>query len=133
MASVTQIRSIVDSTIGSLLGTYVLPNDSQIPALWVRGSQQIPKDWTVNGIECVIDEVPDARNSPTLSKAVFLNKLWTVTLTSFDEAVTLESPRLLLFRVFPDITNVVYSPQTDISFETLKIQIPDYSILSEIN
>jgi len=133
MASVTQIRSIVDSAIGSLLGTYVLPNDSQIPALWVRGSQQIPKDWTVNGIECVIDEVPDARNSPTLSKAVFLNKLWTVTLTSFDEAVTLESPRLLLFRVFPDITNVVYTPQTDISFETLKIQIPDYSILSEIS
>jgi hypothetical protein len=132
MASVTQIRSIIDSTIGSLLGTYVLPNDSQIPALWVRGSQQIPKDWTVNGIECVIDEVPDTRNSPTLSKAVFLNKLWTVTLTSFEEAITLESPRLLLFRVFPDITNVVYSPQTDISFETLKVQIPDYSILSEI-
>lgn len=133
MASVTQIRSIIDSNIGSLLGTYVLPNDAQIPALWVRGSQQIPKDWTVNGIECVIDEVPDTRNSPTLSKAVFLNKLWTVTLTSFDEAITLESSRLLLFRVFPDITNVVYSPQTDISFETLKIQIPDYSILSEIN
>ena len=133
MASVTQLRSIIDSQIGSLLGTYVLPNDTQIPALWVRGSQQIPKDWTVNGIECVIDEVPDARNSPTLSKAVFLNKLWTVTLTSFDEATTLESPRLLLFRVFPDITNVVYSPQTDISFETLKIQIPDYSILSEIS
>jgi hypothetical protein len=132
MASVTQIRSIIDSTIGSLLGTYVLPNDSQIPALWVRGSQQIPKDWTVNGIECVIDEVPDTRNSPTLSKAVFLNKLWTVTLTSFEEAITLESPRLLLFRVFPDITNAVYSPQTDISFETLKVQIPDYSILSEI-
>ena len=133
MASVTQIRSIVDSAIGSLLGTYVLPNDSQIPALWVRGSQQIPKDWTVNGIECVIDEVPDARNSPTLSKAVFLNKLWTVTLTSFDEAVTLESPRLLLLRVFPDITNVVYTPQTDITFETLKVQIPDYSIFSEIS
>jgi hypothetical protein len=133
MASVTQIRSIIDSHIGSLLGTYVLPNDAQIPALWVRGSQQIPKDWTVNGIECVIDEVPDTRNSPTLSKAVFLNKLWTVTLTSFDEAITLESSRLLLFRVFPDITNVVYSPQTDISFETLKIQIPDYSILSEIS
>lgn len=132
MASVTQIRSIIDSNIGSLLGTYVLPNAAQIPALWVRGSQQIPKDWTVNGIECVIDEVPDARNSPTLSKAVFLNKLWTVTLTSFEETITLESPRLLLFRVFPDITNVVYSPQTDISFETLKIQIPDYSILSEI-
>ena len=133
MASVTQVRSIIDSKIGSLLGTYNLPNNTQIHALWVRGSQQIPKDWTVNGIECVIDEVPETRSSPTLSKAVFLNELWTVTLTSFDTATTLESPRLLLLRVFPDITNVVYTPQTDITFETLKVQIPDYSIFSEIS
>lgn len=132
MASASQLRSIIDSTIGAYLGTYTLPNSSQIPALWVRGSQQIPKDWKVSGTECVIDEVPETRNSPTMSQAVFLLKLWNVTLTSYDTSVTLDNLRLLLFQAFPDVETSVFTPQTDISFETLKITIPDYSIHTEI-
>tara|TARA_R100001509_G_scaffold152361_1_gene112464 strand:+ start:2025 stop:2426 length:402 start_codon:yes stop_codon:yes gene_type:complete len=132
MASASELRFIVDSTIGALLGNYTLPNSAQIPALWVRGTQQVPKDWTVTGTECVIDEVPELRNSPTMSRAVVLTKFWNITLTSFDEGETLEQPRLLLFRAFPDIETAVYTPQTDISFETLKITVPDYSIHSEI-
>jgi|TARA_R100001163_G_C4911156_1_gene95465 hypothetical protein len=132
MASASQLRSIIDSTIGAYLGNYTLPNSSQIPALWVRGSQQIPKDWKVSGTECVIDEVPETRNSPTMSQAVFLLKLWNVTLTSYDTSVTLDNLRLLLFQAFPDVETSVFTPQTDISFETLKITIPDYSIHTEI-
>ena len=132
MASASQLRSIIDSTIGAYLGNYTLPNSSQIPALWVRGSQQIPKDWKVSGTECVIDEVPETRNSPTMSQAVFLLKLWYVTLTSYDTSVTLDNLRLLLFQAFPDVETSVFTPQTDISFETLKITIPDYSIHTEI-
>ena len=131
MASASQLRSIIDSTIGAYLGKYTLPNASQIPALWVRGSQQIPKDWKITGTECVIDEVPETRNSP-MSQAVFLLKLWNVTLTSYDTSVTLDNLRLLLFQAFPDIETTVFTPQTDISFETLKITIPDYSIHKEI-
>ena len=100
MASASQLRSIIDSTIGAYLGTYTLPNSSQIPALWVRGSQQIPKDWKVSGTECVIDEVPETRNSPTMSQAVFLLKLWNVTLTSYDTSVTLDNLRCYFFRPF---------------------------------
>ena len=132
MASASQLRSIIDSTIGAYLGNYTLPNSSQIPALWVRGSQQIPKDWKVSGTECVIDEVPETRNSPTMAQAVFLLKLWNVTLTSYDTSVTLDNLRLLLFQAFPDVETSVFTPQTDISFETLKITIPDYSIHTEI-
>ena len=132
MASASQLRSIIDSTIGAYLGNYTLPNSSQIPALWVRGSQQIPKDWKVSGTECVIDEVPETRNSPTMSQAVFLLKLWNVTLTSYDTSVTLDNLRLLLFQACPDVETSVFTPQTDISFETLKITIPDYSIHTEI-
>ena len=73
MASVSQVRSLVDSALGTFLGTYNLPDGSTSPALWVRGSQQVPKDWTITGTECVIDEVPEARNIPTMSKAVVLN------------------------------------------------------------
>ena len=133
MASASELRSVIDSTIGALLGTYTLPNSAQIPALWVRGSQQIPKDWKVTGTECVIDEVPEARNVPTMSQAVVLNKFWNVTLTAYDESTTLDTPRLLLFRAFPDIETAVYSPQTDITFETLKLTIPDYSFHRELD
>jgi len=132
MASVSDVRSVVDSVIGAFLGEYNLPDGSTSPALWVRGSQQIPKDWKVSGTECVIDEVPETRNSPTMSQAVFLLKLWNVTLTSYDTSVTLDNLRLLLFQAFPDVETSVFTPQTDISFETLKITIPDYSIHTEI-
>ncbi len=133
MASVSQVRSVVDSVIGAFLGTYNLPDGSTSPALWVRGSQQVPKDWTITGIECVLDQVPEARNVPTMSQAVFLNLFWTVTLTSYDTTATLENLRLLLFRAFPDMDTAVYTPQTDISFESLKVTIPDYSIHTEIS
>ena len=133
MASASELRSIIDSTIGALLGTYTLPNAAQIPALWVRGSQQIPKDWKITGTECVIDEVPEARNIPTMSQAVILNLFWTVTLTSYDTSITLDNLRLLLFRAFPDMDTAVHTAQTDISFESLKVTIPDYSIHTEID
>ncbi len=132
MASVSQVRSLVDSALGTFLGNYNLPDGSTSPALWVRGSQQVPKDWTITGTECVIDEVPEARNIPTMSKAVVLNLFWTVTLTSYDTDVTLDNLRLLLFRTFPDMDTAVHTAQTDISFESLKVTIPDYSIHTEI-
>ena len=121
MASVSEVRSVVDSIVGTFLGTYNLPDGSSSPALWVRGSQQVPKDWTITGTECVIDEVPEARNLPTMSQAVFLNLFWTVTLTSYDTSVTLDNLRLLLFRAFPDMDTAVHTPQTDISLSLIHI------------
>ncbi len=132
MATVSQVRSLIDSAIGAQLGTYNLPDGSQVnPALWVRGSQQVPKDWTITGTECVIDEVPAVTNTPTLSNAVFLTQSWTITLTSYDTSATLDSVRSLLFQHLPDITSSVHTAQTDVAFESLKITFPDYLILQE--
>ena len=131
MASVSQIRSLINSAIGSKLGTYNLPDGSTSPALWVRGQQQGPKDWTISGIECVIDEVPEMRNQPTFSQSVILSTRWPIYITSYDTAQTLAEVRELLFQWFPDIQDPVHVAQTDISFETLKVFIPDYSIQPE--
>ena len=131
MASVSQIRGLINSAIGSKLGTYNLPDGSTSPALWVRGQQQVPKDWTISGIECVIDEVPKMRNQPTFSQSVILSTRWPIYITSYDTAQTLAEVRELLFQWFPDIQDPVHVAQTDISFETLKVFIPDYSIQPE--
>lgn len=131
MASAYQLRLLVNSAIGSQLGNYTLPDGSTSPALWVRGQQQVPKDWTISGIECVIDEVPEIANQPTMSQAVFLSTRWPIYLTSYDTAKNLAEVRELLFQWFPDIQDPVHVAQTDISFETLKVFIPDYSIQPE--
>ena len=131
MADVSQIRQLVNSAIGSKLGSYNLPDGSTSPALWVRGQQQVPKDWTISGIECVIDEVPEMVNQPTLSQQVILSIRWPIYFTSYDTAQTLAEVRALLFQWFPDIQDPVHVAQTDISFETLKVFIPDYSIQPE--
>ena len=67
----------------------------------------------------------------TLSKSVLLENEWVITLTSYDTSQTLDNFRLLLFRSFPDITSSVHQSQTDISFETLKVNIPDPQIYTE--
>ena len=131
MASAYQLRQLISSAIGSKIGNYLLPDGSTTSALWVRGQQQVPKDWTINGIECVIDEVPEVANRPTMSQAVFLSTRWPIYLTSYDTAKTLAEVRELLFQWFPDIQDPVHVAQTDISFETLKVFIPDYSIQPE--
>ena len=131
MASAYQLRLLVNSAIGSQLGNYTLPDGSTSPALWVRGQQQVPKDWTISGIECVIDEVPEIANQPTMSQAVFLSTRWPIYLTSYDTAKNLAEVRELLFQWFPDIQDPVHVAQTDVSFETLKVFIPDYSIQPE--
>ena len=132
MASVTQVRSLINLAIGSELGTYTLPDGSTIPALWVRGSQQVPKDWSIDGIECVIDEVPEIRNAPTVSQATIFYTKWPVSITSYDVDTTLNTVRELLFRWFPDIEDPTHVSQTDISYETLKVFIPDYSLKPEL-
>lgn len=131
MANVSQVRGLINSAIGSKLGVYKLPDGTSSPALWVRGQQQVPKDWTVDGIECVIEQVPEMRNRPTFSQAVFLDVRWPIYLTSYNTSQTLSEVRELLFQWFPDIQDPVHVPQTDISFETLKVFIPDYSIQPE--
>ena len=85
---------------------------------------------TISGIECVIDEVPEMANRPTFSQAVVLTR-WPIYITSYDTAETLAEVRELLFQWFPDIQDPVHVAQTDISFETLKVFIPDYSIQPE--
>jgi hypothetical protein len=70
-------------------------------------------------------------NRPTLSQQVLLDVRWPIYLTSYDTAQTLAEVRELLFQWFPDIQDAVLIPQTDISFETLKVFIPDYSIQPE--
>ena len=133
MASVSTVRELINSAIGSSLGFYNLPDGSTSPALWVRGQQQVPKDWTVSGIECVIDEVPEMTNQPTFSKHVILRIRWPIYLTAHDTDTTLAEVRTLLFQNFPDIQDPVHVPQTDISLETLKVFIPDFELKPEVN
>jgi len=133
MASVSTVRELINSAIGSSLGFYNLPDGSTSPALWVRGQQQVPKDWTVSGIECVIDEVPEMTNQAAFNKFVILRVRWPIYLTCHDTATTLSEVRTLLFQNFPDIQDPVHLPQTDISLETLKVFIPDFELKPEVN
>ena len=133
MASVSTVRELINSAIGASLGFYNLPEGSTSPALWVRGQQQVPKDWTVSGIECVIDEVPEMTNQAAFNKFVILRVRWPIYLTCHDTATTLSEVRTLLFQNFPDIQDPVHLPQTDISLETLKVFIPDFELKPEVN
>ncbi len=108
-------------------GSYTLPNDSLIPAVYVVGSHMVPTEWTVNGIECTIEEVPEI-TSPGSYSGVISDERWTVRFTNYGTlegtqmSTTLLDISRRLARAFP-LDPVTYMARTDATFEALSIRI----------
>lgn len=108
-------------------GKYILPDESIIPAVFVAGAQMVPSQWTVDGIECVIDEVPDITNPGSISGVVSFER-WRVRFTNYGALEGTRMPTSLLeisrrmARAFPN-DEVNYTPRTDATYESLTAKI----------
>ena len=52
--NILQLREVVVELLGAapnLIGTYILPNNSTIPAVYVVGQKGVPSEWKVSGLE----------------------------------------------------------------------------------
>lgn len=106
------------------LGTYTLPNGSKIPAVFVAGAQQVPSDWNIEGIECVIQDVPRVSPIPTVLNGAVLRETWTVRFTNYGLQKATVMPTTLLDlsrrlgRLFPQV-QPEYQYRTSATFESL--------------
>lgn len=115
------------------VGTYTLPNNSQIPAVFVTGSQIIPSDWVIEGIELSIIEVPEIQPIASTLNGVIAIERWSVRFTNYGKnSSTLFSTTLLeisrrLGRLHSAAVQT-YQARTHLTYETLSAKIPVHNL-----
>jgi hypothetical protein len=109
-------------------GRYLLPNGNQIPAVYVVGSEMVPSAWRIEGIECVLDEVPTEIDSPGSASGLIQFERWAIRFTNYGTTEGTRMPtsmldiRRRLARAFPR-DRVTYTPRTESTFEAITAQI----------
>jgi len=124
---ISQLRDTITTLLSAspnLIGFYTLPNNSTIPAVYVVGRQNVPKEWKAKGLEVTIREFPERLPSPMVG-VLSVNQLWEVVLVQYtpnSDTLSLAIDRML--RRFPDCTPR-YFPGDDIAYERCRIIVPD--------
>jgi hypothetical protein len=128
--NITQLREHVTELLSAspnLIGEYILPNGNKVPAVYVVGRQNVPKEWKATGLEATIREFPD-RSPSAMVGMVKVVKLWEVQLvqyTTTESNISLAIDRLIAR--FPDAT-VRYMPGDDIAYERCRVMIRDTEV-----
>jgi len=126
--NISQLRDTITTLLSdspNLIGTYILPDASTIPAVYVVGKQSVPAEWKVSGLEVVMRQYPDLLPGSPLSGAVKVNQLWEIILTQFTPTSdTLATAMDRMVRRFPDATPR-YFPGDDVAYERCRFVVPD--------
>jgi hypothetical protein len=125
-----QLRDTIVSTLEcppSLIGNYILPNGQAIPAVYMTGTQGVPPEWKVQGLEVTMEEFP--RRSPQAGVGTVISrKSWVVMLINYNGGTNvLDEAVARLERRFPDAT-FSPSPETDVAYGQYRVTIPDTEI-----
>ena len=128
--NISQLRDTLTTLLGAspnLIGTYVLPDATKVPAVYVVGRQGVPSEWQVQGLEVTMEEFP--RLSPRPGVGMFQQrKEWAVTIVNYDTASSkLVEAAERISRRFPD-ARLSPTPETDIVYGQYRIVIPDLEI-----
>jgi hypothetical protein len=125
--NISQLRETVTELLSAspnLIGTYTLPNNSTLPAVYVVGRQSVPKEWKVKGMEVTMREFPERIPAPMLGK-VEVRHVWEVILVQYTSSSgTMNEAMERMVRRFPDATPR-YFPGDDIAYERCRFLIPD--------
>jgi hypothetical protein len=125
--NITQLRTSIVTLLSaapSLIGSYVLPDNSEIPAVYVTGRQGVPPEWQVKGLEITMQEFSRLMPSPALGKFKRRQE-WTVILVNYNTASTnLMTAAERLAGRFPD-ARFSFLPESDIAYGQYRIVIPD--------
>jgi len=126
--NIAQLREVVTELLSAspnLIGTYTLPNNSTIPAVYVVGRQSVPNEWKAKGLEVTMREFPQLNPRSPLGGTVKVTQVWEVILTQFmPNSNTLALAMDRMVRRFPDATPR-YFQGNDIVYERCRFLVPD--------
>lgn len=126
--TIIELRETLEALLSDIVGTYTLPNNTQIPAVYVDGRYGVPKSWKAQGLEVGIKQYP-ARASRPLMGMVEMRRSWEVRLSQYSPASeTMEEAVDRILRHFPD-TNLTGFPSSDREYQYARLIIPDIDIV----
>ena len=127
---IAQLRDTITtllSTSPNLVGSYILPNGSSIPSVYVVGQQGVPPEFKATGLEVTMRQFPELLPKSPLG-ALKINQLWEVILVQYTpSANTLPLAMDRMVRRFPDSTPR-YFPGDDVAYERCRFMVPDMII-----
>jgi len=125
--NILQVRDTISQLLSDLLGSYTLPNNTTVPALWVDGRNGVPKGWKVRGLEASIKQYPTRRSRPLMAM-VEIRKAWEVVLSQYDpSSEKMDEAVTRILRHFPDATLQGF-PSSDREYQYARFIIPDIEI-----
>jgi hypothetical protein len=126
--NILQLREVVVELLGAapnLIGTYILPNNSTIPAVYVVGQKSVPSEWKVTGLEVTMRQYPELLPASPLSGTVKISQIWEVVLVQYNpDGKQIAEAMERMVRRFPDSTPR-YFPGDDVAYERCRFSIPD--------
>jgi len=130
--NIAQLREVVTELLSAspnLIGTYTLPNNSTLPAVYVTGRQSVPNEWKVKGLEVTIEEFASVNPTAMVGK-VKNNKQWTIVLIDYTtNSNALQAAAERMARRFPD-AQFSFRPESDVVYGQYRIRIPDTELLN---
>lgn len=123
----TKNADLTETASTSWPGKYILPDGSEIPAVYVVGQRMVPSEWNIEGIELTIEDVPEIENPGSMSGVVSYER-WKCRFTNYgwSEGTTMQTSLLdinrRLARAFPR-DQVVYQARTEATFQSLTARI----------
>jgi hypothetical protein len=128
--NIAQLRETIVSLLSAspnLIGSYVLPNGTKIPAVYVVGRNGVPTEWKVEGLEVAIREFPELLPSAGVGIVDVLQQ-WEVVLNLYTtNSKNLAEAMNRMVRRFPD-ARYQYLPGNDVAYESCRIIIADREI-----
>ena len=59
---INQLRETIFELLSAapnLIGSYIFPNNTQVPAIYVVGQKSVPPEWKVTGMEVTMRQYPE--------------------------------------------------------------------------
>lgn len=124
---VKQLREVIEDALVSIVGTYTLPNNTTLPAIYVDGQYGVPKDWKIQGLEVVIQEFPTPNPRACVGTGLE-RKTWTVIMTDYQPASrSLLDAINALKKRFPD-GEYRFRAENETVYGQCLVNIPDFDI-----
>lgn len=128
--NIAQLRETIFELLSSspnLIGSYVLPGGSSVPAIYVVGQKSVPTEWKATGLEVTMRQYPELLPSAGVGMAAVLQQ-WEVMMVQYNpDGKEIVEAMDRMVRRFPDGA-FRYIPGNDVAYERCRVMIPDMTI-----
>lgn len=128
--NIAQLRDSITTLLGAapnLIGSYIFPDNTQVPAIYVVGQKSVPKEWKVIGLEVTMRQYPEVLPRAAVGVVDVLQQ-WEVVMVQYNpDGTEIASAMDRMARRFPDAA-FRYTPGDDVAYERCRIIIPDREI-----